>query len=89
MTQLTRTPELTDAQLSYLRDLQVGGELPEGLKLSARVLEGSPDAIEALRETLTDLLAKRGFAADYSTTAEGELIEDLIDVLHLKGEIKR
>jgi hypothetical protein len=40
--------------------------------LNDGVLEGSPHAIEALREE------------DYSPTAEGETKEDLIDALHLK-----
>jgi len=75
---------LTEAQSKYLGEIQSNGALPGGLRLKDRVLEGSPDAIEALRERLTQLLAERGFAEDYSTTAEGELIEDLIDCLYLK-----
>ena len=75
---------LTEAQSKYLEALQSNAELPAGLRLNERVLEGSPNAIEALRERLTHLLAERGFAEDYSTTAEGELIEELIDGLCLK-----
>ncbi len=78
----TKSVKLSETQLSYLRSLELGAKLPEGLELSGRVLEGPPDAFEIVRERLTELLAERGFAADYTTTAEGDLIEDLIDVLH-------
>lgn len=77
-----RAVKLSEMYLSYLRNLELDTKLPEGLKLSGQGLEGSPDAIENLRDMLTDRLAERGFAADYSTTSEGELIEDLIDALH-------
>jgi hypothetical protein len=75
---------LTEAQSMYLEALQANAGLPAGLRLSDLAIEGSPDAIEALRERLTHLLAERGFAEDYSATAEGELLEDLIDALCLK-----
>lgn len=78
----TKPVQLSETHASYLRSLELGAKLPRDLKLSGRVLEGPPEAIEILREVLTELLAERGFAGDYSTTAEGELIEDLIDILH-------
>jgi hypothetical protein len=80
----TQSAQLTEAQSRYLEALQVKAGLPAGLRLNGLVLEGLPDAVEALREKLTQLLAERGFAEDYSATAEGELIENLIDSLHLK-----
>jgi hypothetical protein len=67
-----------------LEALQANTGLPAALRLNDLVLEGSPSAIEALRERLTQLLAERGFAEDYSATAEGELLEDLIDALFPK-----
>jgi hypothetical protein len=79
----TQSVQLTEAQSRYLEALQANAGLPAGLRLNGLVLEGSPNAIEALREKLTQLLAERGFAEDYSATAEGDLIEDLIDALHL------
>ena len=75
---------MSEAQTRYLHDLRASAGLPAELALNERLLEGPPDAIEALRKSLAELLAKRGFAADYSTNAEGELIEDLIDALFLK-----
>ena len=75
---------LTEAQSVYLEALQSSVGLPAGLRLNDRVLEGAPNAIEALRETLTQQLAERGFAEDYSATAEGEIIESLIDALFVR-----
>lgn len=74
--------QLTESQARYLEALQANAGLPSGLRLNGLVLEGLPNAIEALREQLTQLLAERGFAEDYSTTAEGDLLEGLIDALH-------
>jgi len=60
---------LTETQFMYLGALQANAGLPAGLRLNDFVLEGSPNALEALREKLTRLLAERGFAEDYSATA--------------------
>ena len=86
MTEMARefvSVQLTEAQSRYLESLRVAGGLTDGVWLKGLAIEGSPGAIEALRETLTQRLAERGFAPDYSTTAEGDLIEDLIDALHI------
>jgi hypothetical protein len=83
MAKETRSTQLTVAQSKYLQALQANLGLPVGIRLNDRTLEGLPEAIEGLRERLTQLLAERGFAEDYSTTAEGDLLEDLIDALHL------
>ena len=67
----------------YLESLRAAAELPAGLTLNGEVLEGPRVAMEALRDQLTETLAERGFGEDYSITAEGALIEELIDALHL------
>lgn len=74
--------KLNRAQSSYLESLRAAAGLPVGLRLNGLVLEGPRDAIESLRDKLTDILAEQGFGEDYSTTAEGEIIEDLIDTLN-------
>lgn len=75
--------KLNRAQSSYLEDLQAKIEWPEGLKLNGLVLEGSRRDVEVLRDRLTDVLAERGFGADYVATPEGDLVEDLIDALFI------
>ena len=75
--------KLTVPQLEYVKRLASSAELFPGLEVANDFLEGHPDAIEALRGKLTELLAQRGFAEDYSTNDEGQLIETLIDRLHL------
>lgn len=73
---------LSEIQLTYLKGLEADAELPPGVDIYGKTLQGLPEALESLRDKLTELLAKRGFNDDYSTTDEGALIEDLIDVLH-------
>ena len=73
---------LTVPQFEYLKRLESSSEYPLGLELSGEALVGHSDAIEALRGKLTELLAQRGFAEDYSVNDEGQLIEELIDLLH-------
>lgn len=41
------------------------------------------DAAETVRDELTTLLPTVGFDADYELTAEGRIIEDLIDALFI------
>lgn len=41
------------------------------------------DAAETVRDELTALLLTVGFDADYELTAEGRIIEDLIDALFI------
>jgi hypothetical protein len=47
-------------------------------------MEGPRDAIEHLGDELTVLLATVGFDKDYSLTSEGELLERLLDALHVE-----
>lgn len=75
--------KLTVPQFEYLKRLASNAELPPGLEFGSDSLEGRPDEVEALRGKLTELLALRGFAEDYSTNDEGQIIEELIDRLHL------
>ncbi len=49
---------------------------------SAAVLELSPATAEEFREAFTEQLAKVGFDEAYEPTAEGKLLEDLIDRFH-------
>lgn len=83
MTQHGDSVKLSEAQADYVEALGTTAGLPVGLRLNGQVLEGSRAAVETLRETLTEMLAERGFGEDYSTTAEGEFIEKLIDALQL------
>ena len=77
----TESKQLSEAQSRYLEALRASEALPAGLRLDHLLLEGSSEAVEALREKLTHALAERGFAEDYTANAEGELIESLIDCL--------
>jgi hypothetical protein len=74
--------KLSAAHADYLQAILATVGLPAGLTLNGQVLEGPRVAMEALGDRLTETLAERGFDEDYSTTAEGELIEGLIDALH-------
>ena len=46
----------------------------------------SPDNAEQLRSEFTMRLAKTGFDIDYEATAEGEMLEGLIDRFYLENE---
>ena len=83
MTQQGHSLKLSRVQTKYLETLEASTGLPAGLELKEQALEGPRVALESLRDQLTDILAERGFGADYAATAEGELIESLIDALHL------
>ena len=80
--QQAESVKLNRVQSRYLEGLRATTGLPVGLRLDGLVLEGPRDAIESLRDKLTDILAERGFGEDYSTTGEGEIVEDLIDTLY-------
>ncbi|MFN9343551.1 MAG: hypothetical protein ACK557_20460 [Planctomycetota bacterium] len=76
--------ELSEEQVGYLTESSVLKDVLDGLTIGDQwVVEGSRDAIERLRERLTELLAKVGFDIDYSPTPEGELIERIIDALYV------
>jgi hypothetical protein len=76
--------ELTEEQVGYLTESSVLKEVLDGVTIGEQwVVEGSRDAIERLRERLTERLAKVGFDIDYSPTPEGELIERIIDALYV------
>jgi polyhydroxyalkanoate synthesis regulator phasin len=75
--------ELTEEQVGYLTESSILKDVLDDLTIGDQcVVEGSRDAIERLRERLTELLAKVGFDIDYSPTPEGELIERIIDALY-------
>jgi hypothetical protein len=76
--------ELSTDQVSYLVSIASQNDLLEGLTISGeKAVLGSREAIERLRGQLTELVAKVGFDEDYAPTAEGELIEHIIDALYL------
>jgi hypothetical protein len=52
---------------------------PDGYKLKV-----PHDIAEQLRSSFTDRLAAAGFDANYELTAEGQMLEDLIDRFHLR-----
>ena len=83
MKQEAESVKLNRAQSGYLESLRDIAGFPVGLRLEGLVLEGPRDAIESLRDKLTDILGEQGFGEDYSITSEGELIEGLIDILNL------
>lgn len=81
---------LSGGELEYLKRANF---LPPAL---ARVIESaeptrdenweiavSADLAEALRSAFTERLAATGFDADYEPTAEGRMLEGLIDRLYL------
>ena len=47
------------------------------------VLELSRDSAEEFREAFTNELAKVGFDENYNLTAEGRILEDLIDLFYI------
>jgi hypothetical protein len=83
MTEQRHSLKLSRAQTKYLETLEALAGLPAGLELNELALVGPRAAIESLRDQLTDILAERGFGEEYAATAEGELIESLIDTVYL------
>jgi len=76
--------ELTSKQMKYLTQPSMPKDMLHGLNISGEtVVEGNHDAVELLRERLTELLAKVGFDENYSPTDEGDLIERLIDLFYV------
>ncbi len=69
----------TSAQQAILQRLR----LPEHIVLKLQRPSFALDAkdTEAAREALTEELVRVGFDSDYELTAEGRLIESLIDAL--------
>lgn len=78
--------DLTRNEVDYL---EAAGFLPPILlarlrgaqwrSATAAALELSPATVEEFREAFTEQLAKVGFDEAYEPTAEGRLLEDLID----------
>jgi hypothetical protein len=66
-----------------VRYLLCNNLLKEFTVVDGIVIEGSRDALERLRERLTDRLAYVGFDQDYLPTLEGEMIERIIDSLYV------
>ena len=67
----------TQEQRAILERLDVPDAVAAALRQTCFALEAK-DA-ETVRGALTKELARQGFDADYEPTAEGRLIEDLID----------
>jgi hypothetical protein len=63
---------LSSALLEFLQDIQWSSDVAGTLKLPAVTAE-------EFREAFTEYLAKVGFDESYELTAEGKLLEDLID----------
>lgn len=89
MKEPARCIDLTRGEVDYL---ETAGFLPPALLKSLRgaqwhsaaasVLELSPETAEEFREAFTEQLAKVGFDEAYDPTAEGRLLENLIDRFH-------
>jgi hypothetical protein len=84
-----RCVELTRSEVEYL---ETAGFLAPALlgclrgaqwrSATAAALELSPATAEEFREAFTEQLAKVGFDEEYEPTAEGRLLEGLIDRFH-------
>lgn len=89
MKTLVRRVDLTRSEFDYLK---TAGFLPPALleclqnvrwrSAVAGTLEVSAATAEEFREALTEQLARVGFDKTYEPTAEGGLLEDLIDRFH-------
>jgi hypothetical protein len=84
MTEQTYRIPLTKEQVDYLTAPRVPESCLDRLIFQADYMEGPRDAIEHLGDELTVLLATVGFDKDYSLTSEGELLERLLDALHVE-----
>lgn len=85
----THAVKLSAREFMYLKNTNF---LPEEL---ARIIDASEkggegcvvhvtrESAEKLRASLTERLATVSFDQDYKPTAEGEILEDLIDVFYL------
>lgn len=71
----------TADQRAVLERLQLPDRIVETLQKPSFELD--TDAAETVRDELTTLLPTVGFDADYELTAEGRIIEDLIDALFI------
>lgn len=78
---------LSPSQREYLMRAQF---IPTSIMVvvHAALVGGSPDQFEidgvlaeAFRDVLTERLAKVGFDGDYGLTAEGKILEGLVDAL--------
>lgn len=84
MTTRILTFELTGEQMQYLTQPSMSKDMLRGLSVKGDlIVEGNHEAVEQLRERLTERLARVGFDEDYSPTQEGELIEKLIDLFYV------
>lgn len=72
----------TEEQRRVLERLEVPAQIAALLRRPSFTLSAG-DA-EAVRDALTEALAQVGFGADYELTADGHLIEDLIDKLFVR-----
>lgn len=68
----------------FLSPLQIEAvHAAESSSDGSAVLKLSRDLAEEFREALTNELAKVGFDENYDLTAEGRILEDLIDFFHV------
>lgn len=80
------TIKLSGKEIDYLTNAAFLGPLQidavraaESTNDATAVLELSRDSAEEFREAFTNELAKVGFDENYVLTAEGRILEDLID----------
>ena len=59
-------------------------DLTRTMVLDQQKLVGSGEQVEALREACTEALARIGFNVSDELTAEGRVLEDLIDKLFIR-----
>ena len=59
-------------------------DLTRTMVLDQQRLVGSTEQIEALRGACTEALARIGFDVSYELTAEGRVLEDLIDKFFIR-----
>jgi hypothetical protein len=71
----------TKDQRALLAQLDLPGPILARLEQSSFTLDREES--ENVREALTGAMAERGFDADYHLTAEGRLVEELIDALFI------
>lgn len=86
MTADEKSVRLSKRQLTYLKTNGILADtFPKTLESIAadseqtRVFRIPRDKAEQIRSTLTDHLARVGFDAEYKTTSEGRILEELID----------
>ena len=78
---MSLTLKPTPEQRVVLERLHLPDRIAAALRLRRFAL--APEDAEAVRDALTVEMATKGFGPDYEPTAEGRVIEDLIDRLFI------